>query len=181
MHRVAMMRRWAVAARKRSFLTPVILGLAMWVGFPTVAAYQDMASLVSGADAPGPRWGAVVEKSVAGSLQAADMPFRQDGIDAAALSGAGLEAPGIGTVALRTKPVRENTPDEVRVNRADKRGRLLQVSPVAPPKVVQRRLDLRAHQFADEPGARPRHADGLRRPAHHGQGSAGRLLVLRGA
>ena len=32
------------------FFLPIIVGLGIWIGFPTVAAYQDMQSLVSGSE-----------------------------------------------------------------------------------------------------------------------------------
>ena len=106
----------------------------MWVGFPSVVAYQDMASLVSGLESPNHRWNAYVEKSVAGSVHAAEMPF-VDSTSTGSISGSGVDLPGIGTVALRGKGnVAGATPDEERVVRADKRGRIVQVSPVAPPK-----------------------------------------------
>ncbi|MDX8514739.1 cell wall hydrolase [Mesorhizobium captivum] len=135
MHRRVLMRLVAAAvANKPSFLTPLVLGLGFWVGFPSVVAYQDMASLVSGLESPSHRWNAYVEKSVAGSVHAAEMPF----VDSAAtgsISGSGVALPGVGTVAFRGKGnVAGATPDEDRVVRADKKGRLVQVSPVAPPK-----------------------------------------------
>ncbi len=157
MHRVVLMRRRAVSGPRNSYLAPIVLGLAMWVGFPNAIAYQDMASLVSGLEGPGPRWGNVVEKSVAGSLQAAELPFVDDSINTASISGSGVEAPGIGKVSLRTKGgVRETTPDEARVNRSGKQGRLLQVAPVAPPKsfnagsVFERTSSLLRRSFGDD-------------------------------
>lgn len=51
------------------------------------------------------------------------------------ISGSGLTAPGIGAVALRGKGVAANEPpDEDRVVRSDKKGRLAKVLPVAPRK-----------------------------------------------
>jgi spore germination cell wall hydrolase CwlJ-like protein len=112
----------------------LVLGLGIWVGFPSVVAYQDMASLVSGLASSNHRWNAYVEKAVAGSVHAAEMPF-VDSASTASISGSGVELPGIGTVALRGKGnVAGATPDEDRVVRADKKGRIVQVSPVAPPK-----------------------------------------------
>ena len=76
MHRRVLKRLVAVAGEKgRSFLSSMVIGLGIWVGFPTVVAYQDMTSLVSGLEAPNARWNAYVEKSVAGSVHAAEMPF----------------------------------------------------------------------------------------------------------
>jgi hypothetical protein len=54
--------------RDRSFLAPVAVGLGLWLGFPTVAAYQDMGSFISGIERQDARWSAFVATSVAGSL-----------------------------------------------------------------------------------------------------------------
>ena len=134
-HRRVLTRLVAVAGeKKRSFLSPFIIGLAIWVGFPTVVAYQDMASLVSGLETPNARWNAYVEKSVAGSVHAAEMPF-VDSVGTGSISGSGVRLPGIGAVSFRGKgSVASVIPDEERVMRADKKGRIIQVSPVAPPK-----------------------------------------------
>ena len=93
----------ATSRDKRSFLSPVIIGLGIWIGFPTVAAYQDMASLVSGIEGANARWNAFVEKSVAGSVHAAEMPFVDADITTGSISGSGMVAPGIGAVSLRGK------------------------------------------------------------------------------
>jgi spore germination cell wall hydrolase CwlJ-like protein len=136
------LKRLAVAAaagKKRSFLSPCIIGLGIWIGFPTVAAYQDMTSLVSGLERDGTRWNAVIEKSVAGSVHAAEMPFVDGdtvtGGIATRISGSGVELPGVGAVAFKGKSgVASETPDEERIVRSDKQDRILQVAPVAPPK-----------------------------------------------
>ncbi|MER9441806.1 cell wall hydrolase [Mesorhizobium sp. M0045] len=135
MHRRVLTRLVAAAGeKKRSFLSPFVVGLGIWIGFPTVAAYQDMTSLVSGLEAPSVRWNAYVEKSVAGSVHAAEMPFL-DSSSTGSLSGSGVQLPGIGAVSFRGKGgIAGTTPDENRITRADKKGRIIQVSPVSPPK-----------------------------------------------
>ena len=135
MHRRVLKRLVAAAGeKKRNFVSPFIIGLGIWIGFPTVAAYQDMSSLVSGLEAPTARWTSYVEKSVAGSVHAAEMPF-VDSDTTGSLSGSGVRLPGIGAVSFRGKGGKANaTPDEDRIVRADKKGRIVQVSPVAPPK-----------------------------------------------
>ena len=135
MHRRISMRLAAAAvAKRRSFLSPLVLGLGMWIGFPSVVAYQDMTSLISGLEAPNVRWNAYIEKSAAGSVHAAEMPFI-DSTTTGSISGSGVNLPGVGTVAFRGKGSAAGaTPDEDRVVRADKKGRLVQVSPVTPPK-----------------------------------------------
>ncbi|MBN9254314.1 MULTISPECIES: cell wall hydrolase [unclassified Mesorhizobium] len=135
MHRRLLKRLVAAAGeKKRSFLPPLVVGLGIWVGFPTVVAYQDMTSLISGLETSDTRWNAYVEKAVAGSVHAAEMPF-VDSETTGSISGSGVRLPGIGTVSFRGKRgMAGSVPDEDRIVRADKKGRIVQVSPVAPPK-----------------------------------------------
>lgn len=119
----------------RSYLPPLIVGLGIWIGFPTVSAYQDMTSMVSGLESRNARWTAFVEKSAAGSVHAAEMPFADGGDVTGSISGSGIATPGVGTVAFRSKTgAAAATPDEARINRADKQDRVITVAPVAPPK-----------------------------------------------
>lgn len=107
----------------------------MLVASPTTVAFQDMVSLVSGLEGPTQRWGAFVERSVAGSVHSAEMAF-VDTTVTGSIGGGGRETPGIGKVAfLSGKGVLSELPDEARVNRDAKRGRVVQVSPVAPPRM----------------------------------------------
>jgi protein-S-isoprenylcysteine O-methyltransferase Ste14 len=110
--RRAVMRQWSAPREQRSFLAPAIIGVCLWLSFPTGTAFQDMTSLVAGAEAAAGRWSAVVERSVAGSVHQAEMPFAGSATTAA-ISGAGFKASGIGAVAFRTKNgSAEETPDE---------------------------------------------------------------------
>jgi len=117
----------------RNLISPFIVGMALWLGFPTIAAQQDMSSLITGGDSGGARWGAFVERSVAGSVHQAEMKFTDDTVTGS-ISGGGVRTAGLGTVAFRGKGAHSDTPDEARVNRGEKRGRILEISPVAPPK-----------------------------------------------
>src|SRR5690606_10996345 len=89
-------------APRRSRLGPTVLGIGIWLSFPTMAAYQDIASLVSGQDSE-TRWAAVIERSVAGSVHQAEMPFADPHSRLTSFSGSGISAPGIGEVAFRSK------------------------------------------------------------------------------
>lgn len=133
MHRRVASRRLAGREKNRSYLAPAVIGLGIWLGFPTVAAYQDMTSMVSGLEGQKARWGAYVEKSVAGAVHAAEMPFA-DGIVTGPISGSGVNVAGVGAVSFRGKAMASDVPDEDRVTRADKRGRIVEVAPVAPPR-----------------------------------------------
>ncbi|QOF72985.1 cell wall hydrolase [Aminobacter sp. SR38] len=135
MHRGVVKRRFAAAREgRRSFLAPAVIGLGIWLGFPTVAAYQDMTSLVSGLENKDTRWGAYVEKAAAGSVHAAEMPF-VDGIITGPISGSGVKIAGVGTVAFRGKKFgSSDLPDEDRIVRVDKKARIVNISRVSPPK-----------------------------------------------
>lgn len=134
MHRRVLKRLVAAAGeRRRGFLPPFVIGLGIWIGFPTIVAYQDMTSLVSGQEA-NTRWNSYVEKSVAGSTHAAEMPFVDSDVTGS-ISGSGVHLAGVGNVSFRGKGGKvSGTPDEDRVVRAEKKGRIVQMSPVAPPK-----------------------------------------------
>ncbi|MDF1599589.1 cell wall hydrolase [Mesorhizobium sp. YIM 152430] len=115
-------------------MTPALFGIGIWLAFPTAAAFQDMTSFVSGLETGSGRWGAVVEQAQAGSIQQAELPF-VDATVTGAIAGAGFKVPGLGTVALRSQDGEKNIrPDEDRVNRTGKQGRLLKIAPVSPPK-----------------------------------------------
>lgn len=129
------MRGLGVAALRglRGRLCPsaVLVGMGFWIVSPTVVAQQDMAALVGGLDGAGPRWGISVESAAAGSVQRAEMPFS----NADALSGGGVKVSGLGTVAFLTKTGEAaSTPDEMRVRREGKQGRVVRIAPVSPPR-----------------------------------------------
>ncbi len=127
-------RRRSTSTGRRGLIAPLVIGLGMLMGFPSAIAYQDMVSLVSGLQGTQARWKAVVESSAAGSVHAASMQF-VDSTSTGSISGAGRQAAGIGKVALLSqKGAISEIPDEVRINRAEKRGRVVHVAPVAPPR-----------------------------------------------
>lgn len=135
LRRLVLRQRFAARWNERSVFPSLVIGLGIWIGFPTVTAYQDIQSLISGAEGTGLRWTAFVEPAVAGSTHAAEMPFVDDRAATGSISGSGRSVPGIGPVALRGKGVvASETPDEERVLRGDKKGRIAKVMPVAPPK-----------------------------------------------
>ncbi|MCO5063279.1 MAG: cell wall hydrolase [Rhizobiaceae bacterium] len=125
------MLRSGASALKRcpSLKASAILGVALLLAFPTVGGRQDIAGLISGEDSGASGWTGYVEKAAAGSVHQAEMPFGDSGL----LSGAGVNARGLGKVAFRSKG-RAATPDESRVNSAEKQGRIIGIERVAPPK-----------------------------------------------
>jgi spore germination cell wall hydrolase CwlJ-like protein len=126
-------QRFAVLDRLRSLGPSMLVGLGIFVSFPAEIAMQDMTSMVSGAEAVSSRWNAYLEKAAAGSVQQADMKFGASVMNAS-LSGAGRMTKGVGKVAFNGKAAKTDKPDEDRVSRSDKKGRVARIAPVAPPK-----------------------------------------------
>ncbi|RFC68894.1 MULTISPECIES: cell wall hydrolase [Mesorhizobium] len=128
----SLLRLGACALKRRIPLkTPALVAVAVLLAFPTVGGRQDIAGLIAGDDSGTDSWGGYVQKAAAGSVHQAEMPFGDSGL----LSGGGVKAPGLGKVAFRghTKGT-EKTPDEVRVNSTEKKGRIVGIERVAPPK-----------------------------------------------
>jgi spore germination cell wall hydrolase CwlJ-like protein len=120
---------------ERNHATILALCAAIFLLTPTVTAYEDMTSLISGADSGAARWANYVVASPAGSIQRAEMPFVDSRAITGSIGNASVVAPGIGKVALAPKRgVEDPSPDEARVNRAEKEGRVRAVVPQAPPK-----------------------------------------------
>ena len=150
--RSGVMLRLDRLGRHHALLSPFVLGLAIWIGFPTVSAHQDIVSLLSGPDRPGARWDAYIEKSAAGSVQQAEIRFKADDTVTASISGAAITAPGIGQVAFLSKSgVANEIPDEERINRREKGARIVKIAPVAPPKAFNAGTVLERQSFLIDP------------------------------
>lgn len=118
----------------RKYVGPILIGAVIYLLSPTVVAYQDMASLLSGSESGQGRWSSYLEKSPAGSVQKANMSF-VDRIATGSIPASGANAPGIGSVAINgSSKALGATPDEARINRAEKQGRIVSISKKAPPK-----------------------------------------------
>jgi spore germination cell wall hydrolase CwlJ-like protein len=133
----------------------VLLGLATWLAFPGVPSQADLADLFSGLNGASERWRMVMTQSPAGSLHTASLAFPGGG---EILGGdAGIALPDGRKLALTGKDrPGEATPDEDRINRAQKKGRVVAVMPMLPPKafsagsVLQRSSSLIAPVTGDE-------------------------------
>ncbi len=118
-----------------SILAPFVIGVAAWIASPTTVAFQDIASLVSGSDNGQARWNNYIEKSAAGSIHDIEVNFADGDLTTGSISGAGLNAPGLGKVAfIPAQASLAGVPDEARINRSEKRDRIIKIAPVAPPK-----------------------------------------------
>lgn len=132
--------------------SPILFGLSAWLAFPSVAAHADLAAMIAGLDGGGTaRWRMVMTDSPAGSVHAAELVF-QDGAPVSAAGDAGMLLPDgrkIAFTELHKPPV--DTPDEVRVTRNLKKGRVMAVEPMLPPKAFTAGSVLRRTSSLMEP------------------------------
>ncbi len=132
------------SGQSRNLVAPAIVGTAFLLSSPTMIAYQDMASMISGADG-GNRWASFLERSPVGSIHKASMAM-VDEQTTGSITGGGIDAPGIGTISIAGKAgPADLLPDEERVNRSDKQGRVVAVAPKAPPKAFNAGSILQRH------------------------------------
>ncbi len=123
------------AAVDRRWCAPVLFGAAAFFVSTSTIAYSDMASLMSGAQSGKARWQTYLVDAPAGSIHSVEMAFLDQTTTGSTLDGAGIKTADGKTVAFRAKRTAKNTtPDEQRVTRNQKRGRVTSVLPVAPPK-----------------------------------------------
>lgn len=136
-----------------TWMAPAIIGLALYLGFPSVAAYADLATFLSGINRGGERWRMYMTPSPAGSIHDVEMVFSDPLTTGALDGGAGVNMPDGSRVALTAETKHSGTLDEDRVNRREKKGRVVAVTPVTPPKdftagsILQRTSSLTEPRF----------------------------------
>ncbi|HEV7322377.1 MAG TPA: cell wall hydrolase [Ensifer sp.] len=117
-----------------AWIAPAVIGLALYLGFPSAAAYADLATFLSGINRGGERWRMYMTPSPAGSIHEVEMVFTDPMTTGALDGGAGINMPDGSRVALTSETKHSGSPDEDRVNRQAKKGRIVAVTPVTPPK-----------------------------------------------
>ncbi|WP_198175524.1 cell wall hydrolase [Rhizobium sp. NXC14] len=118
-----------------NWVSPVIFGLAGWLIFPSVASHADLATMLAGLDREGESWRMVLTNSPAGSIHQAELAFADPAATGSIASGAGMVLPDGRKVAFTAKDKgHEDTPDEDRVIRGTKKGRVVAIEKMQPPK-----------------------------------------------
>ncbi|MBY4591466.1 MULTISPECIES: cell wall hydrolase [Rhizobium] len=117
-----------------NWVSPAIFGLAGWLIFPSVASHADLAAMLAGLDREGENWRMVLTNSPAGSIHQAELAFSDPAVTGSISSGAGMVLPDGRKVAFSKEKGHEDTPDEDRVNRGTKKGRVVAVEKMQPPK-----------------------------------------------
>ncbi|ANL20645.1 MULTISPECIES: cell wall hydrolase [Rhizobium] len=118
-----------------NWVSPAIFGLAGWLIFPSVASHADLATMLAGLDREGESWRMVLTNSPAGSIHQAELAFADPAATGSIASDAGMVLPDGRKVAFTAKDKgHEDTPDEDRVIRGTKKGRVVAVEKMQPPK-----------------------------------------------
>ncbi|MCO6186937.1 cell wall hydrolase [Rhizobium sp. L1K21] len=130
-NRVAKRRAHSSVGR---FLVTLALGAAIYSALPENVGRSDIAAYLAGINNNG-EGRVYLTPSPAGSIQTVDMVFADPVKTGSVMQSGGVELPGGEKIAMRTegKPY-ETTPDEDRVTRGLKKGRVVAIAPVQPPK-----------------------------------------------
>jgi spore germination cell wall hydrolase CwlJ-like protein len=124
-----------VLSRLENWTSPLVFGLASWLIFPSVAAQADMAGLLTGLDRGTSNWRMVMTTTPAGSIHQANLAFSESEATEALSGGAGLILPDGRRIAFDGgKADPDSLPDEMRVTRDQKKGRVVAVEPMLPPR-----------------------------------------------
>ncbi|WP_370643785.1 cell wall hydrolase [Shinella sp. NM-101] len=119
----------------RRWRLPLALGAGLVASLPTQAAHTDIATYMAGLNRKGGNQTMVLTRSAAGSVHEIEIDFADAMTTGGIESGAGVDLPGGGKAAVLGEGKGKGAiPDEDRVNRRDKRGRIVAVLPVQPPK-----------------------------------------------
>lgn len=122
----------------RNIVSPMMMALAISLLGTKAIAFQDMASLVTSSQQGEHRWTAYMTPAPAGSLHKAEMQFVDASLITGSVAAAGVDVAGIGKVALggigrqAKLGVDDPNPDEKRIMRDDKQGRIVTIAPIAP-------------------------------------------------
>lgn len=127
-------KRRGLSVAVEACLSPAVFGLAAWLVLPSAAGRADLSALLLGSDGAGiASWRMVLTDSPAGSLHQSELAFADLRLTQG--SGAGFTLPDGRRVALAGgRKGQGGTPDEERINRAAKKGRVVAVEKVQPPR-----------------------------------------------
>lgn len=141
-----------VSSRMETWTSPLVFGLVSWLVFPTVAAQADMAGLLAGIDRGASNWRMVLTSSPAGSIHQAELAFSAKEASSALSSDSGLVLPDGRRIAFDGgKPAADPLPDEMRVTRDQKKGRVIAVEQMLPPRAFSAGSILQRTSFLLDP------------------------------
>ncbi|MEO0543383.1 MAG: cell wall hydrolase [Pseudomonadota bacterium] len=122
---------------------------ALLASSPSEISLQDMSAFIAGGDMPASqRWQTHMTRSGVGAIHAAEARFASDPIVTGSIS----HNAGARPIAVSAqKSIAPDTPDEERINRSTKTGRVAAVVPTAPPKAFSAGSVLHRESFLLRP------------------------------
>lgn len=119
----------------RRWKAPLAIGLGLFALFPSTVAHSDLATFLAGLNRKGGNPQMVMTPSPAGSIHEVEIAFNDPVTTGGLDNGGGLVLPDGTMAAVRNEHKgRGLVPDEDRVTRGQKKGRIISVAPVTPPK-----------------------------------------------
>lgn len=144
------------ALRLERWTSPVVFGLVSWLVFPSIAAQADLAGLITGNDRGSSNWRMVLTASPAGSIHQAQLAFADSEASSALNKDSGILLPDGRKIALDGgKTEADPLPDEDRVTRSLKKGRVLAVEAMQPPKAFSAGSVLKRTSSLMDPKEKP--------------------------
>lgn len=134
------LRRQSVLSSKlrylpKNWISPAIFGICGWLAFPSIVSHADLAAMLAGLDESRENWRMVMTNSPAGSIHQAELTFADPIVTGTVAAGAGMVLPDGRKIAFVAEGKgHEDTTDEERVNRSLKKGRVVAVEKMQPPK-----------------------------------------------
>lgn len=138
---------------------PIVFGLVAFASTPSMTSHADMAVMLAGGDGADSRWKTSLTASPAGSIQTADLAFVDPILTASTVSGAGVTLPNGDQIAFVGKiGAADQRTDAQRVTRHLKKGRVIAVTPVSPPKGFSAGSVLERQSIFMRPASDTKHA-----------------------
>jgi spore germination cell wall hydrolase CwlJ-like protein len=139
----------------RNWTSPAVFGFCAWLIFPSAVAHADLAGLLAGLDRGGDNWRMVLTNSPAGSIHQGELAFAN--ADEKEMGGdGGMVLPDGRRIAFASgEKGSDPRPDEDRVNRSEKKSRIVSVLPMQPPKDFSAGSILQRQSLLSEPQSAP--------------------------
>ncbi|MEM1377805.1 MAG: cell wall hydrolase [Pseudomonadota bacterium] len=141
-----------LASKIQKIAFSLACGAAVLVSNPSETALQDMHALLTGGEAAKTqRWQTHMTRSGAGAIHQAEAKFAVDPVVTGSINATDGSRP---ISVTPEKSVAPDTPDEDRINRATKTGRVAAVVPTAPPKAFSAGSVLHRESFLLRPAVK---------------------------
>lgn len=122
-------------AARGAWITPLLFGAVIWLGFPDQPAHGDLAGLLTGIDGGTPAWRMVLTTPPADAKDRQQLTFHDPLTTASIGSKSGMTlADGSRIAMTEDKYPPDPRPDEDRINRLAKKDRIVATETMQPPK-----------------------------------------------